>query len=126
MNVIRVFPTSLALLFAATVIALSLTLFFVFATSHRVEAYRDDLWGPILTKEGLNPREFSHDADSWYWKGKFTCVGYGDWEDSCDKSKFFCADRRTVIDTRNGSPQQQVEALKEAMKSGAHPACPLL
>lgn len=121
-----VFPQPLTLLFFASLIGMIATLIFVFATSHRTESFGDSVWEPRMKAAGLDPREFSHDADSWYWKGKFTCVGYGDWDESCDKSKFFCSDRTSVLNTRNGTPDQQIASLKEAIQSGSHPECPLL
>lgn len=112
-------------LFIIGIIALSLFLIYIFLFEHKTDINDNTLWFDNFKKHGLRADQISHithDDSTWYYKGISTCVGYGDWNDKCQKHENYCAGNDTF-----GNATQQVSALIMAIKNGGvHPECPLL
>ena len=102
-----------------------LLLFFLgydFLYDHKENIQNSKEWLDVFIKEGIDPKDMSHDESVWYYKRRSTCVGYGDWEEECPRSENWCAGGGTF-----GDSSQQAKGVKDAITNGGvHPDCPLI
>ena len=83
----------------------------------------NDGWISLFSvKEDINLADISHDEEMWYYKGKSTCVGFGEIDQNCKRNECYCSGKGTY-----GSPKKQVKMVIKAIENdGLHPMCPLL
>lgn len=95
---------------------------YAFWYDHKERINNSQEWVTAFTSVGINPRDMAHDEGVWYYKGRSTCVGYGDWNDECPRHECYCAGGKTF-----GDSITQARAIKKALESGGtHQGCPLM
>lgn len=69
-------------------------------------------------------KDISHDENVWYYKDKFTCVGFGFEKEKCPKSQVVCSSKDKKY---FGTFDEQLQHVKYAIDNGEiHDDCPLL
>ena len=112
-------------LFLAGIVVFSIFLIYVYICNHRTEIGQSDVWNQSFQKVGLSSKDIenlTHDDSMWYYRGRPTCVAYGDFRKRCPKFESYCAGGDTF-----GTPEQQALEVKLAIKNGGeHVSCPLI
>jgi len=113
-------------LWIAGVIAILMFMVYVFICEHEMRIDQNEVWIGRFLRAGVSTSEIvhiTHDYSVWYYKGLGTCVAYGDWNDKCERSEYWCAGGGVV-----GDGDAQARAVKVAIDNGSgyHPMCPLI
>jgi hypothetical protein len=98
-------------------------LYYIFFYNKKIEIKNDKDWISLFPKEIIN--DISHDEMYWYWKGKNTCVGYGDVNELCKRNEMVCSNinLQNSMGTRE---QQAYEVINSIKNGGTSKKCPLL
>lgn len=109
-------------LWIATIIFIILFTGYIYWYDHK-EFIDETHWKRRFEKEGLkNIYDVRHDNDSWFYKGKSTCVGYSEENMVCPEYETHCAGGETY-----GTYDQQVKSVLDSIKNGGtHIDCPLI
>lgn len=102
---------------------------YVYVCDHKESVVDDDDWTNAFVQSGLDRAELefvTHDSDVWYHRGVSTCVGYGDFEDTCDYHLSVCSSG-VIPYTKCGDREEQAREVLLAIRSGGeHPQCPII
>lgn len=98
---------------------------YVYICEHRRYISKNELWSKTFLESGLNKEtinHLSHDDDTWYYKDKSTCVGYGNEEEPCKRHESVCTGGKYY-----GTAKEQAHAIVLALNNGGeHALCPLI
>jgi len=112
-------------LFLGGVAVMAILVIYAFVVDHKHSLSKE--WVSSFTSIGVSAdkvENISHDEEMWYYAGKSTCVGYGDYKDSCPKFQGVCAGEKGKT---FGSALEQARAVKAALDGGgSHSQCPLI
>jgi hypothetical protein len=108
----------------AAIIILIIFLIYIFQVNHKYDIDDNTFWSKLFKNAGFSASEIlniTHDDDTWYYNGLSTCVAYSNNPNTkCKKSDYYCPGKNIV-----GTPQQQVEAVRDAINNnGEHILCP--
>ena len=117
-------------------IILAMFLIYVYVCEHKIMIDDDVEWTTAFEKAtsakatsamvAEDVRFVTHDLDVWYYKGRSTCVAFGDFEDTCDYREAFCA-KGDPPQSKFGDRLTQAKAVVVAINAGGeHPLCPLV
>ena len=116
-------------LFVCGCIILLMFLVYVYVHEHQELIVEDESWRKAFLDSGFSNDQLkfiTHDSDVWYYKGRNTCVSYGDFEEDCNYKLAVCS-RGSPPYAKYGSRSEQARGVMEAVKSGGeHPLCPII
>jgi len=103
------------------VIFLLILICYTYVNEHRVDLNKDHWRGLFKYHESIVD-DISHDEYMWYYKGKSTCVGFGEPDTECSRSQSTCAGASVYGDFST----QAREVERAITNDGIHPDCPTL
>lgn len=119
-------------LFIFSIILLIVCIIYIYITEHKV-SIEDNEWMEAFNKVGISHDDrkyMEHDSDVWFYKGVNTCVGYGDFNDSCNFRFSVCSgidNDKPVFGDRGEQAREIKRAIDSIkMKGESHPDCPII
>ena len=109
-------------LWLVALVLMAMFLIYVFVYQHQIGLEEGDAWEEAFDRIQVPVDHISRDTDVWYHQGQSTCVGAGNFTDSCSGTEVYCSGGLVY----GMADQQAREVLKALKNGGVHPECPLL